>query len=396
MAAAATGRRLRRPSCLFAAAVVVVLGSLVLHLFTDSNYKDWLGPSSLSLQQQHQQHRSLPLDTTTGLSSSETALLNDNEVTGVVHYQTTQYSGWNNQREGAMIAWIISYLTGHTLQLKNFHPAFTGSWSDNGGYLHGDLWDLVHLRKYVYITLIPYDRTAIGYEHEVALHDRFETPEQVAQLRQYKTISFACGWSFLQHQLPWLTSDHLIFQRMLESFTYNSVIRETAERVVRQMKGPFIALHVRKNRRPAADCDEWGLQPILAGDGYERGGCLGLNWSDPRIVELLFPDEFSNNMSVYVAHDGNLGRSLNKKYRLSSDFDMFKTLRPAIISAVEQEVAIRAEYFVASTHSSWSEYVIYKRLLSKKKDGRKNYDIWVRNLDIMDPVTTDKERALPS
>ena len=389
----------------------MLLGSLTLDLYTAliEKEEDWsiirwpITPPSLlndDSEQQQQQHRSLPLGATPSLVSSKNERFYENN-NRVVHYMTTEYTGWNNQREAAMMAWVIAYQTGFTLQLKNFHPAFTGAWSDRGGYQHGDLWDLSLLSKFVNITLISYDRTAaVGYEHEVTLEDRFETAQEVAQLaQQYQSISYACGWSFLQHQLPWLTPDHLLFPRMLESFTYNSFIQETAAQVVRQIqekdegqpqshKNIIIALHVRQNRRPAVDCREWGLETILNGgnhmEKYQRGGCLGLHWHDPRLVEWLFPDHYSN-ATVYLAHDGSLGGALPEGYRQASDFDMVKTLRPAIVSAVEQEIAIRADYFVASTHSSWSEYVVYKRMLLNKEDGRKNYDIWVRNLDIMDP-----------
>jgi hypothetical protein len=42
----------------------------------------------------------------------------------------------------------------------------------------------------------------------------------------------------------------------------------------------------------------------------------------------------------------------------------------------------RAEYFIASADSSRSEYVVYQRVHGAK-DGKKNYDTWVKNPDLL-------------
>jgi hypothetical protein len=307
---------------------------------------------------------------------------------GLVHYTTTSSGGWNNQREGAMMAWVVAYLTGHSLEYKTFHPAFTGVQTvDRGGYSHDDLWDLACLSRYVHVTNISHVKTSIGYEFGFGTEAKFGSLEQVRDLKKYKTISYLSGWSFMQHTFPWLDPwqepGRKVFQRMMESFTYSRLIQETADKMVSRIGFPYIALHIRKLRPPALDCKELGLETLLnTKEMFQRGACKGLtDWEDA--VARLFPN---NKLPIYVAHDGTLGTKVLEGARRSSDFQYLDMLRPAIISAVEQEVAIRADFFVASAHSSWSEYVIYKRALTKG-DGRRNYDIWMTNLVIMDPPT---------
>lgn len=303
---------------------------------------------------------------------------------GSVHYTTTDSTGWNNQRETAMVAWIISYLTGHAFEHKAFHPAYTGAAIDRGGYKQGDLWDLSYLSKYVRLKNISYEVTSEHYEYKFGVDSVFETPAQVAELKKYQTVSYSGGWSFLQHSFPWLDPwkepGKVVFQRMMESFTYNQQIQQVADKVVQQIGDEFIALHIRKNRAPALDCRELGRGVIMKHQTmYKKGGCFGIDWKD--VMSRLFPE---NTLPVYVAHDGSFSKSAIAGALQSSDFSFLRSLRPAIISAIEQEIAIRASQFVSSTHSSWSEYVIYKRA-SSKEDGRKNYKIWLWNLDILDP-----------
>ena len=100
-----------------------------------------------------------------------------------------------------------------------------------------------------------------------------------------------------------------------------------------------------------------------------------MDWQS--VVPNLFPNM---SLPLYVAHDGTHKRTnFPGIIWQSSDFDFVKKLRPAFVSAVEQEILIHAETFIASTHSSWNEYVIYKRALTKS-DGQENYMIWKENL----------------
>lgn len=317
---------------------------------------------------------------------------------GFVHYSTTAYSGWNNQRQGAMMSWVVAYLTGHTFEFKTFHPAFTGAQADRGPYNHDELFDLEHLEKYVHVQKIPHTKTADNYDKKFHIGSVFETIDDVKDLaKHHKTITYDIGWSFMQHTYPWLDPwqepGSVVFERMVESFTYSRLIQETADRVVAEMGDGggenFIAIHARSGRAPALDCQDLRLETVTetVREKYKLGGCAGMlnDWDEA--VARLFPN---NTLPIYVATDGSLPGNALQGARRASDFAFLQSLRPAILSAVEQVISSRAEYFIASTHSSWSEYVIYKRALTKK-DGKKNYDIWIKNLAIADPPPKAKD-----
>jgi hypothetical protein len=307
---------------------------------------------------------------------------------GTVHYSTNKYSGWNNQRESAMMAWIIAYYTGHTLEYKTFHPAFTGSIPDQNTYTHADLWDVNLIQKYVHIQNTSHTKEAGHYDLKIKLDSVFLSKAEVRALgNKYHNISYDAGWNLLQKSVPWLNpwkndgGRELVFERLMESFTYSPLIRKHAEKIVEKIGGPFIGLHVRKGRMPALNCSDYKL-PLVSGPEtkrHERGGCQGITWNKFFEKQHEFQD---SNLPVYVAHD--MGRRqgadfMNHEILQSFDFqDIIGPLRPAIVSAIEQVVMIYAEYFVASTQSSWSEYVIYKRAFDKR-DGEKNYKIWKSN-----------------
>lgn len=104
-------------------------------------------------------------------------------------------------------------------------------------------------------------------------------------------------------------------------------------------------------------------------------------------VENISHDNNNNNYDNSILLDSRFttnGIRKRRKIVQASNIPFLNRVPSAILSAVEQVVASHAEYFVGSTHSSWSEYVIYKRVEAKKKDARQNYDIWVKNLDILD------------
>uniref|UniRef100_A0A7S3P4B6 Uncharacterized protein n=1 Tax=Amphora coffeiformis TaxID=265554 RepID=A0A7S3P4B6_9STRA len=316
-----------------------------------------------------------------------TPLQRPHRTKGFVHYRTTSVSGWNNQRQGAMVAWVIAYLTGYTLQYKTFHPANTGAGTpyDRGGYAHADLWDPTCLERYVTVQNISHTHDGSGYEYLVSLETVFASPQEVRALAsRHQNISYDAAWSFAQHTFPWLDpwqqkdGGKQVFERLVESFTYSPLIQKTADDIVEKMGGgPFIGLHVRDGRKPALSCQKQGVQTInVSRNGYERGGCVGIDWNN--VIPRIFPN---STLPIYLAHDG---KSRKPNYASStavwegSNFEVLTKLRPAIISAVEQEVMVRAESFIASTHSSWSEYVIYKRALTKQ-DGKENYMIWKNN-----------------
>ena len=336
-----------------------------------------------------------PVETTGSLLPTPTPQTTPAIVAGgLSHYKTARFSGWNNQRQSAMMAWIIAYLTGHTLEFKPYQPSVTGVETDKiSNYTHGDFWDMTHLRKYVHVKNISLENNGGGYEYGFFHSSRFLTRENVTDLGKYKTITYASTWSFLQHQMPWIDpwkSTDPLFERMMESFTYTQTIGNLATRVMQEIGEPFIALHIRKDRLPALDCQELG-RDVLSGQNrggskYRQGGCHGVDWG--YVLEKLYPN---NTLLFYVAHDGSfrLDDAIlpNSSVRVKQASDM-KCLQDeevplAVVSAVEQVVATGGEFFVGSTHSSWTEYVIYKRALTKK-DGKKNYDVWVKNLAFFD------------
>jgi hypothetical protein len=278
------------------------------------------------------------------------------------------------------VAWLVAYFTGHTLELKPFHPAFTGVASDQrGDYKHGDLWDLQALGKYVNLRNISYQTTSDGYDLKLDLGTVFYSADDVRRLRNYTTISYTVGWAFLQRTFPFVDPfappGSAAFRHMIESFAYNRRIQEIAETIVEEMT-PFVALHVRSGRPPALDCTEVGEETVAVSDVYQRGACRHITWAN--VVDRVLP---GNRLPIYVAHDGGFTNDTIPGAVQGSDFQILRELPLAIASAVEQVVAIRAEYFVASAHSSWSEYVVYQRVYDAK-DGKKNYDIWVKNLDL--------------
>jgi hypothetical protein len=299
---------------------------------------------------------------------------------GYVHYATNEFAGWNNQREAAMVAWLVAYFAGHTLDLKPFHPAYTGVLSDQSGdYKHGDLWDLKALGRYVKLRNISYQTTPDGYDFKLDLGSVFYSADDVRRLSNYTTISYTAGWAPLQRTFPFVDPfappGSTSFRHMIESFTYNRRIQEIAEAIVKEMT-PFVALHVRSGRPPALNCTEVGEETVVESDMYQRGACRHITWAN--VVDRVLP---GNKLPVYVAHDGRFANGTIPGAVQGSDFQILRELPLAIASAVEQVVAIRAEYFVASAHSSWSEYVVYQRVYDAK-DGKKNYDIWVKNLDL--------------
>jgi hypothetical protein len=296
---------------------------------------------------------------------------------GFVHYRTTSFSGWNNQRQSAMKAWVVAYLTGRALQLKPYQPARTGVLSDpSSTYEHGDLWNLSSITKYVHVQQVPFQKQAVPPEYDffISMDEQFETPTQLRQqLRNYTNVTVDQAWSYLLHELPFLNpwyhspgGGDVIFARMMESFTYTSLIQETARRIVDEMllgrnQTKFIALHVRSDRLPALDCDEMGVLPLVDRNMYNRGGCPGVDWEN--VLPRLFPNTTSGSSNtecalVFVAHDSSVQLAnlvpsgLSAKNFVLKDVSNFahivSTLRPAVISAIEQEIAIHAEYFISS------------------------------------------------
>jgi hypothetical protein len=182
---------------------------------------------------------------------------------------------------------------------------------------------------------------------------------------------------------------------MVESFSYTSQIQETASRIVDEMlQGTtnettrFIALHVRHQRRPALDCQGLGLSPIVRDKkkkNHTKAGCTGVDWKN--VLSKVFPNmtagsSSSNNNNnsnkstlVFVAHDSRIRLTdlipaaaaaaaaaaagilsdQNFIWKDISDFDhIVSSFGPAIVSAIEQEIAIRAEYFIGSIRTEWN------------------------------------------
>ena len=296
---------------------------------------------------------------------------------GIVHYRTTSVSGWNNQRQSATMAWLVAYYTGHSLALKPYQPAGTGVASDSSTeYRQGDLWDMTKLAAYVNIINITYNTQATESDGWYMFNEWtvFPTQQDVSALQNHSKISYDSAWAvMMQHNFPFLDPfqepGETAFRHMTESFVYNQLIQDMADAAIKELFGgqSFIALHVRHNRRPSLNCTALGLETSTE----QYGGCI-VEWKD--IVSKLLP---GNNLPVYVAHDGKF-IDLPIGWKSSVDFGLAEKTSLAIGSAVEQVIATRAEYFIGSTQSSWSEYVVYQRVYNKV-DGRSNYDIWLHH-----------------
>mmetsp|Transcript_23585 Transcript_23585/g.65623 ORF Transcript_23585/g.65623 Transcript_23585/m.65623 type:complete len:465 (+) Transcript_23585:111-1505(+) len=398
---------------------------------------------------------------------------------GSVYYVTTDASGFNNQRQSAMMAWVLAYLTGHTLLWKDYHPAYTGVASDSNQYDHGAFWDLIMLQKHVQVCNVSHkhhfdDNDNDGYR--MNLGTKFDSTLQVQQLgRAYKNISYGAGWSYMSLAFPWLRPlfDSLsaneverkstrlpheqegsdIFLQLMESFTFTQHIQHLAQQVIQQLAGNnergkleaggplFIGMHQRQHRQPAVNCRQLNTSYLAIGPKvghpirtYSKGACQGVDWSN--VVAKLFSnnDDKTASLPIYVAHDSSFPMNRDdfrndyrrqiRYYKLkygpkspqymsalkqgsnrtqtnpsspyppgtkdASDFQdtLFKGVPPAVVAAVEQEILIRSTYFISSLHSSYSEFVIFKRAVQTPppRDAQQNYDIWMEKLLLFDEV----------